>query len=319
MLNGQTEDSYSLESLKQQATPHNATPQLITRVFHVPHADATTLARNLQHLYPEIKISVDAKSHTIIAQGIATDLRKVDIVLNAADKAPEKIRFDVAIIEINTAKAKAYKSALTELGSGLFYNYDAKSGIIEPANSLLGQFMGMINSGAGDVLAKPSLLVNDGESAEVRVGDRIPYVSLHYQNNERIKEVQYLDAGIKLLIAPRVNSHNNITTQITVDMSSIKQWKNQGEVEYPVLSSRHTNTVVRLKHNETLIIAGLLDSNTKTTIRRIPFLSAIPLLGRLFQSKTAESIRTEMVVLITPQLITAETQDLSLRQASSIW
>ena len=86
-------------------------------------------------------------------------------------------------------------------------------------------------------------------------------------------------------------------------MSSIKQWKPQGDSEYPILSSRHTATTVRLKDQETLIIAGLLDSATQTTVRRIPFLSAIPILGKLFQSRSTETIQTEMVVFITPRLI----------------
>ncbi|MDA1354176.1 MAG: type II and III secretion system protein [bacterium] len=311
-------DDYSLESLKAQAETSNSQPKLITRLFSVPHTDATTLARNLQHLYPDIKISVDADTHSILAQGTSKELHTIAHVINSADKVPEKIQFDVAIIEINSAKAEEYKSALTELGSGLFYNYDAKTGGIEPGNSLLGQFMGMINSGAGEILAKPSLLVNDGQNAEVRVGERIPFVSLHYRNNERIKEVQYLDVGIKLLITPRVNTNDNITTQITVEMTAIKQWKNQGDVEYPVLSSRHTNTVVRLKNDDTLVIAGLLDSSTKTSIRRVPILSAIPLIGRLFKSKTTETVQTEMVVLITPHLIRETNKAVRLRQSSTI-
>ena len=49
---------YTLATLKEEAQERNK-PRMITRVFHVPHTDATTLARNLQHLYPHIKISVD--------------------------------------------------------------------------------------------------------------------------------------------------------------------------------------------------------------------------------------------------------------------
>ncbi|MCW3061450.1 MAG: type and secretion system protein, partial [Capsulimonas sp.] len=119
--------------------------------------------------------------------------------------------------------------------------------------------------------------------------------------------------GVKLSVTPLTGGNGEITTRISPEVSNITELDLQTGL--PVLSTRRADTTVRIKDGETIAIGGLSLDQEQTTRSKIPILGDIPLIGNLFRSKSESRVRTELVVFVTPHILTAE--DLSTAPATT--
>ena len=117
--------------------------------------------------------------------------------------------------------------------------------------------------------------------------------------------VEYKDVGVKLEVLPRINEMDKqtITLVIKPSVSTISQWVESGNNKAPQISERSAETTVRVKNGETILIGGLLKNEEIKSIKQIPFLSKIPILGELFKSRSVERKDTEVVIAITPKIV----------------
>ena len=113
------------------------------------------------------------------------------------------------------------------------------------------------------------------------------------------QQVQYVNVGITLQIAPRVSSDGYITSRIYGVVSSVTGFS-QG---YPTISQREAETSASVRDGETFVIGGLTQDNVLTTSSRIPLLGDIPLVGYLFQNERSTTTRTELYIVITPRIV----------------
>jgi len=112
------------------------------------------------------------------------------------------------------------------------------------------------------------------------------------------------DIGIKLIVTPRINQDGYITMEVTPDVSEILEWRTFQDAEWPVTSTRRATTRVRIKDNQTLVIGGLLKQSRIKGNTGVPFLSRIPLLGYLFGKKSTTQDKTDLLIFITPHILT---------------
>ncbi len=154
-------------------------------------------------------------------------------------------------------------------------------------------------------LAEPHLRVVSGTEAEFLVGGEVP-VPVPGQDGQ--VTIMYRPFGIQLKFTPRVKKTGYIDLKVEPDVSSIDQALAiviQG-FNVPAFKRSHTSTRVELKSGQTMAISGLLSEATTKNIGQIPFLGDIPILGNLFKSRDFRDSKTELVVLITPQVIRPE-------------
>lgn len=158
----------------------------------------------------------------------------------------------------------------------------------------------LVSKGKAKVLAKPNVVTMNGRKAEILIGSRIPVVVEHLENGVKTTATEYKDAGIKLSYTPRISEKDEITATVRAEVSTpylVPEMK-----AYRIIT-RQADTLVRLKSGEELVIGGLIDKETSYSFRKVPILGDIPLLGKLFQSKSRSEEESEIIIIIRAELI----------------
>jgi len=157
-----------------------------------------------------------------------------------------------------------------------------------------------------EVLAEPNLLASDGKEASFLAGGEFPYpVVSGTSGGTAAVSIEYKEYGIRLNFIPTITPRGTIRLQVAPEVSAL-DYANEVDisgVEVPGLTVRKVNTEVELKDGQTFIIGGLLDKGITETFEKIPFLGSIPILGKLFQSESKTKNDTELIVLVTPELV----------------
>ncbi|MCW1938462.1 type II and III secretion system protein [Pseudomonas sp. MDMC_285] len=153
-------------------------------------------------------------------------------------------------------------------------------------------------NGSALTLASPRLSARSGGKAELTVGGQVPVVTSSING----PSVEYKDFGILLNIAPQLYGSDQIATHVLAEISQLDKANQVGE--YPAFKTRRTENEVQLKVGETLVLSGLVTEDSQITREGIVFLKDVPIIGTLFSNKSGKGNRTELVIFITPRLLT---------------
>lgn len=153
-------------------------------------------------------------------------------------------------------------------------------------------------TGSALTLASPRLSTRSGGKAKLTVGGQVPVVTTSLNG----PSVEYKDFGILLEIQPNLDPYGNLIANISSEVSQIDR-SNQVQ-GFPGFLTRKTDNDVTMKPGETLVLAGLITREDQQSFDKVKFLGDIPILGKLFQSKSYSGGKTELVVFITPQVLT---------------
>jgi len=156
------------------------------------------------------------------------------------------------------------------------------------------------------VLAAPNLMAVNGKQASFLAGGEYPYpVVSGTSGGTAAVSIQFQEYGIRLTFIPTIMPGNAIRLQVAPEVSAL-DYGNEVEIsgfEVPGLTSRRVNTEVELKDGESFVIGGLLDKTVTDQFNRVPFLADIPVLGKLFQSVSKTKNDTELIVIVTPEIV----------------
>lgn len=151
------------------------------------------------------------------------------------------------------------------------------------------------------VLAEPNLVAINGQAASFLVGGETP---IPIVTDERIK-IEYKEFGVRLNFTPVVLAEDRIRLTVTPEVSE-PDFTNAvvvGGFTIPGFSTRRVETVVEIGSGQTFAIGGLLSERVRAVSRRVPGLGDVPVLGALFRSVDYRLDESELVVLITPELV----------------
>lgn len=163
-----------------------------------------------------------------------------------------------------------------------------------------------------NILSKPYLVTLDNEEAIIEVGDQIPYKVL---NQYGITSYEFKSASVKLSVRPHVNDDNTITINIKPNADFQNGQTTDG---IPIIATRKADTRITVQNGKTVVIGGLMRESTTETISKVPLLGSIPLLGRLFRSNIKASTKTELIVFLTPKIITPDITNTELKPADRL-
>jgi len=158
------------------------------------------------------------------------------------------------------------------------------------------------------VLSSPTISTLNNQKAIIRVGNQDVFfitgaVATQTTVTQTVQPMT-IDIGIILDVTPQISSDGTIMMNIhpSITEKTGERVTPDGKTTFPLLSVRETDTTVKVKDNETIIIAGLMQEKTEQTVVGIPGLQSIPLLGALFRHKAEKKNNTELVIMITPTL-----------------
>ncbi|MGD0288212.1 MAG: pilus assembly protein N-terminal domain-containing protein [Candidatus Binataceae bacterium] len=151
------------------------------------------------------------------------------------------------------------------------------------------------------VLAEPHLLANSGEKAEFLSGGEIPIVLAQALNTS----IVFKQFGVSVIFVPTVIGRDDIALEVKPEVSQpdFSLGVNLFGFTVPAFITRRAQTFVRLKNNQTLIIAGLLLRTRTSQINKTPYLGDLPYLGYLFKRTTYQDQRSDLVMSVTPQIV----------------
>lgn len=161
--------------------------------------------------------------------------------------------------------------------------------------------------GVVEVLAEPNVLATNGKEASFLAGGKFPYpvVQGGTVGGTTAVTIQFAQFGILLNFIPTITPRGTIRLQVAPEVSSL-DYANGVTISgftVPGIDVRNVNTEVELAEGQSFAIGGLLDNRENENFEKIPFIGDIPILGKFFQSKTKTRTNTELMVIVTPQIV----------------
>ena len=279
----------------------------------------------------EVTILPDPDTNSLIIRTSPRNYPAILALINKLDLLPQQVLIEVLIVDLTidestaTGLELAFKdssgtlstaagisssttnaSALgSSIGSATASFLAGGSFFIGKPDKIIAQLQLFASDSKTNVLANPILVTSDNKAANISITDEIPIVQ---ESNTPSAggaivsaTVEYRSVGIKLDITPKINSENFINLQISQEISS----RGADVGDQPSFNTRQVNTEVVLKDNQVLVMGGLMRTDTLDTVTGVPVLKDIPYIGRLFGSESTSLKKTELMIFITPHVISS--------------
>lgn len=192
------------------------------------------------------------------------------------------------------------KGFISSLPTGAFAN------IFDPA-----RFNALISAAASadkiNVIASPHILALDNKEAKIEIADEVPVATSISQPQDTtantISQVQFKSAGTILTVTPHINEKKQVSLNISQEVSEIGSTVKIADQEYQGFKTRKANTTAIVQDGHTLVLGGIITGRKQKTRSGIPLLSRIPVLGYLFGSTTDVDNRKELILMVTPHVV----------------
>jgi general secretion pathway protein D len=267
-----------------------------------------------------IRIIPDNENNSLLIYATAAEDDRIDAMLDQIDSAPVEVRIDATIAEVDLDNALQY-------GTQFFFKSGGINAVLTQgtSNSLTTNFPGFVLSGQNgdaaplaisllqsvtkvDVLSSPELMVLDGQSASLQVGDLVPYLTQTSQDtistgSPVINSIDYRETGVILQITPHVGSDGLVTLDVAQEVSGVAASVTTSGINSPTFTERAITSRIAIQDGQTVGLAGLISDSDSHANQGIPYLKNVPLLGDLFSNQNNQRARTELLVLITPHVL----------------
>lgn len=268
------------------------------------------------------KVVVDRASNTLIFIGTAEDYGQIRTLLQSLDKPAREALIEVTVAEVTlkdnlqfgiewllkearldgTAIVQGTLGGLSIGSSGFNYSRIDGSG----NKTLL--LNALASNNQATILSSPRVVARSGETATIQVGQEVPILTSQQTSaatggtGSILQTVQYRNTGVILSVKPVIHSGDQIDLDVSQEVSSA-QATATGVNTSPTFSSRRLQTKLSLKNGSTVLLGGLISNSRSGGNAGIPLLKDIPILGHAFRTDTDVADRTELIVLITPYVI----------------
>lgn len=283
---------------------------LITRTFKIDNAifaEEVEAIRNMLRIFipDEDRIIVDSRQNEIIVKGNKEEIENARVMIEGLDKRAPQIMIESKIVEIALDKEKdlgiSWSSGTDTSGNRvegqITFGEITLGGSFERRGLFQARLDALVREGETNILSNPKILTLDGKEAIILSGSKIP---IRERTEEGIETIRYLDVGLNMTILPRLSMDDYITMDCDIKVESLGSELIMG---YPVINSRQEQAIIRSPLGITNVIGGLITSEEIETIRKIPILSEIPVIGELFKYTNRTKKRTEIIILITAHKI----------------
>ncbi|MGQ9731221.1 MAG: type II secretion system protein GspD [Candidatus Zipacnadales bacterium] len=284
-------------------------------------------AGEAQGLLPTFLFSylhANMEQNAVVVTAPSQMLEKIENDLERVDVPPPIVMVEVLAVELTDTQ---------ELTSGLYWKYfgtsdiagtDPRAGSIEyriigpddfidpegvaitRTRDLAINLDALLAKGQAKIRANPRMAAVNGQEAEIFIGAQ-RFIKVNFlQYGQQQERIQSVPVGVRLTVTPWTGGNREITSHLVAEVSNIVEIDPQSGL--PLLSTRRTESTVRAADGETIFIGGLTQEQEEIRRKKIPMLGDLPILGSLFRHTTKTSVNTELVLLVTPRLLTEEGQ-----------
>lgn len=314
------------EQLNQ--TPDENQNEDVVRVFPTQYVTATILAEAITPLLSESgQASPVEHENKLVVADTREHVGRIELALAELDRPRPQVRIRALIYDCSTEDLERlgvnWSSGLNGRGliaaTGAATQAVAIESTTEPiatgANGLLrltslNRYMTMesviqaLNT-AGDsrLLADPNVVVMNHETAEIKIVTEVPYQQLTQGlEGGTIGTTEFREAGVTLNVIPHIADDNTLSIVVNPQFSLLTGFSEPDNA--PIIDRRETSTTVRVTNNQTIVLGGLRQRTRISEQSRIPFLGEIPHFGKLFRHRSDSTRESELLVFITPEIVT---------------
>jgi pilus assembly protein CpaC len=206
---------------------------------------------------------------------------------------------------VGRSTTQQYPAPIFDADKGLVFSDFLNLFLFNTEEQLGAVIKALKGKGLFQSLAEPNLITRDGQEATFLAGGEYPYPVVQGSGQNAAVTIVFKEFGVRLKFTPTVTADGMIQLKVMPEVSSL-DFGNAVVLQgfrVPALSTRRTETAVELRDGQTFAIAGMLDQNLNETLRRVPGIGDIPILGYLFRSQAYQKNATELVVMITPHIV----------------
>jgi type IV pilus assembly protein PilQ len=313
---------------------------MVTEVKRINYGQIEDVAKNLDSLRSESgNITVDKRTNTLILADLRPNVEKMLEFITVLDKKSPQVMIEARIVTVSTSYSKelgiewGMTGAIAKKRNSIRENFNSQEGDIlitsgtgtvgvgaelvnlgttSTATSGIGILAGNIMSGLdldlrltamesagrGRVLSAPKVTTMDHREAHISSGRRIPYET----TSEQGTATQFIDAELALTVTPHVTTDDNVLLQIKATKNAADFANTDGNGN-PTITTNEATSEVIVANGSTTVLGGIFEKNKTETEKKVPFLSAIPILGQLFQNMDDEDTVSEILIFITPTIV----------------
>ncbi|HEV7576751.1 MAG TPA: type IV pilus secretin PilQ [Caldimonas sp.] len=154
--------------------------------------------------------------------------------------------------------------------------------------------------GKGKVVSSPRVVTADQQKALIEQGEELPY---QVATSSGATSLQFRKANLKLEVTPQVTPEGNVILDVDITKDSVGRATTAGFA----INTKHVKTQVLVENGGTVVIGGIFEQNDREDVTKVPFLGDVPYLGNLFKTRSITSSKTELLIFLTPKIVTDRT------------
>jgi general secretion pathway protein D len=292
-------------------TGNNYTPQQVTQA---PGANDDPLGQSV-----DASIAVDRRLNAILLKGSPERIAALKAMIAAVDIPVDSVILETQMVELTESGQKALgidfantsgqigvinvtSGGFSPLGIGQGCSGDPQvcSGHVTSAQFQAALYA-QIQKGNGRIVSTPRIAAQSGSTAKIVTGDALPILTTIALSgvNGISQQVQYVNVGVTLQIAPRVSSDGFVSSHVFVVVSSVTGYSQS----YPTISQREAQTSATVRDGDAFVIGGLTQDENLNTKTKVPLLGDIPILGQAFRTDRYTKSKTELYIVVTPHIV----------------
>lgn len=277
------------------------------------------------------KIQVDESRNALIFQGSAEEYSQFRSLVEQMDRAPLQVLIEATVAEVTlddtqslgtvfnfdtTAVATNASTIQTGGVAGLVVN------LIRERGEINAKLNALVDKKRVQILSSPRLVAASGFKAQMQVGSQVPIITTQQTapvgavqgSSNILQAIQYRDTGVILNIEPTINSHKRVQLTVSQEVSDAAA-NDTSSIASPVILKRSFQTTLSLTDGDTVLLGGLISDSSNSSVKGVPGLASIPILGNLFSSRSKGRTKTELIVLLTPYIMDGSEEAASVRDA----
>lgn len=251
-------------------------------------------------------VAVDRRLNAVILTGTPAEVDAYKAVVAALDVPTRSVLLETQIVELSTSAAKDigidYAAGGTKFATGTFN--PTSGGAPKAGLTASAALAALEQTGQAKILARPRILALNNRPAAILSGEAVPiFTSVVTPGGSSTviqNQIQYINVGVSLQILPRISYDGRVTTQIFCEVSNIIDFVGIT----PRISVRQELTSSVVNDGESLIVGGLLEESDIRTMKKVPSLGNLPLIGQFFRDQTTTSQSTNLYIVVTPHILT---------------
>jgi type II secretory pathway component GspD/PulD (secretin) len=290
---------------------------LSSYVIELKYANATEVAKMLGDLTKNIKI--DEGGNRLIVYTSPRVINEVERIVKSIDHPHILVVLETRLIEVSIDDAEKYGinwGGFSPISQNIIHQGEFElNNWTQSSTALKLSLDALISNGDAQLLMNSKLMTTNNRQAHLLIGEVVPYTiqNVSLQTSGGGETVEEKEVGVKVSMTPHINEENQVTLSVAPEVSTIVAFigKNQ---DLPLTRVRKTETTVRVEDGQTIFIAGLLSEEESEVEDRLPVLGDIPLLGALFTHKSKKMKKSNLIIEITPKIISGPNEYISVEE-----